>query len=173
MSDSMIPEPPAAPVLPEGRFVGREDFRQLVRDALACAAREGWTEIVLSDPDFHDWPLGERAVAESLQAWARAGRTCTLLAADFGAVLRQHARFVQWRTRWGHLIHCRKASCTRPIEVPSALWAPGWGLHRLDAERCVGVSGTEPDRRVLLRESLDEWLLRKSGPGFPATTLGL
>ena len=31
-----------------GRFAGREAFRQLVRDALACAAREGWREIILS-----------------------------------------------------------------------------------------------------------------------------
>jgi hypothetical protein len=60
----------------KGRFEGREAFRQnVVRDALACAAREGWRELILSDADFHDWPLGERAVIDSLGAWARSGRS--------------------------------------------------------------------------------------------------
>jgi len=44
--------------LPSGRFDGREAFRCLVRDALACAVREGWPELVLSDAHFGDWPLG-------------------------------------------------------------------------------------------------------------------
>ncbi len=159
--------------LPEGRFAGREDFRQLVRDALACAAREGWPELVLSDPDFQDWPLGELAVEQSLQAWARTGRSCTLLAADFGPLQRQHARFVQWRGTWSHIVACRKAASAQPGDVPSALWSPGWVLQRLDAQRCVGMAGREPGRRLLLRQSLDEWLLRRSSSGFPATTLGL
>jgi hypothetical protein len=46
-------------------------------------------------------------------------------------------------------------------------------MHRLDPERCVGVTGNEPDRRVLLRETLNEWVRSKSSPGFSATTLGL
>ena len=163
----------SATALPQGRFAGREDFRQLVRDALECAACERWPELVLSDPDFRDWPLGERAVEQSLQAWARAGRQCTVLAADFGAVQRQHARFVQWRCTWSHIVTCRKAASPQPQEVPSMLWSPGWVLHRIDVPRCVGVAGWEPDRRVLLRQELDEWLLRRSAPGFPATTLGL
>ena len=63
---SIPDESGAAHALPTGRFAGRKAFQQLVRDALACAAREGWREIILSDPNFEDWPLGERAVAESL-----------------------------------------------------------------------------------------------------------
>ena len=57
---------PVPVTLPEGRFEGRVAFQQLVRDALACAAQEGWNEIILSDASFEDWPLGERAVVESL-----------------------------------------------------------------------------------------------------------
>ncbi len=53
--------------MPSGRFEGREAFQKLVRDALACAAQEGWRELIVSDANFHDWPLGERAVVESLQ----------------------------------------------------------------------------------------------------------
>ena len=42
----------------------------------------------------------------------------------------------------------------------------------LDPERCNGYSGAEPERRLLLREDLQEWL-RQSAPSFPANTLGL
>jgi hypothetical protein len=159
--------------LPSGRFEGREAFRQRVRDALACAAREGWPELVLSDVNFHDWPLGERAVCESLQQWSRGGRRCTLLAIDYSEVLRLHARFVHWRRRWDHIIVCRQAGSAAPQELPSALWSPAWALQRLDPARCIGVTGREPERRVLLRAELGEWLENKSTPGFPASVLGL
>lgn len=158
--------------LPSGRFDGREAFRGLVRDALACAAREGWPELVLSDAQFGDWPLGERSVTESLEAWAGGGRRFVLLAGGFDEIVRAHPRFVHWRGTWGHIVECRRAA-TSSVELPSALWSPGWALHRLDPQRCAGVSGSEPERCQRLRESLDEWLLRRSSPGFPATTLGL
>lgn len=159
--------------LPAGRFEGRVAFQQLVRDALACAAREGWPELILSDASFHDWPLGERSVADSLQDWARAGRRFVLVAAGFNEIVRRHARFVQWRVRWDHIIVCRKASVADPQDVPSALWSPLWALQRHDPVRCNGVAGAEPERRIILRESLQEWVDRKSTPGFPASVLGL
>ncbi len=163
----------AAPAgLPAGRFTGRQDFQQLVRDALACAAREGWREIILCDADFQDWPLGERAVAQSLQDWSAAGRRCTLLARRWEGIALRHARFVAWRRTWAHIIEARACASADPMDLPSAIWSPGWVMQRLDIERCNGVSGSEPERRVLLRETLQEWLL-KSSPSFPATTLGL
>jgi hypothetical protein len=162
----------AASPLPTGRFTGRKAFQQLVRDALASAAREGWREIVLSDADFEDWPLAERAVVESLEAWSQSGRQCTLLARRWDGVVRRQARFVTWRKTWSHIIEARGCASAGPLELPSAIWSPGWVLHRVDPERCNGVSGTEPERRLLLRENLNEWL-KKSSPSFPATTLGL
>jgi len=162
----------AAPALASGRFSGRSAFQQLVRDALACAAREGWPEIILSDADFDDWPLGERAVAESLAAWAAAGGRCTLLARRYDVVVRRHARFVTWRKTWAHIIEARSCASAGPLELPSALWSPRWVLQRLDPQRCTGVSGGEPERRLLLRETLQEWL-KRSSPSFPASTLGL
>jgi len=162
----------AAPALPTGRFAGREAFRQLVRDALACAAREGWREIILSDPNFEDWPLGERAVTESLAAWSATGRQCTLLARRYDDVVRRHARFVTWRKTWSHIIEARACVSADPLELPSAIWSPGWVLRRLDTERSSGVTGSEPERRLLLRDNLQEWL-KKSSPSFPASTLGL
>lgn len=172
--DPSNPPSAAAPgELPSGRFASRGTFIQLVRDALATAARDGWEEIVVSDAHFHDWPLGERAVVESLQAWARTGRRFTMLARSYDEVIRRHARFVRWRGTWDHIITCRRSASADPLDIPSVLWSPQWVMHRLDPERCVGVTGREPERRVLVRETLNEWLHGKSAPGFPASTLGL
>ncbi|SFD38366.1 hypothetical protein [Paracidovorax konjaci] len=171
VSDGLAGSAPAP--LPHGRFEGRSAFAAGVRAALACAAREGWQELVLCDFDFHDWPLGEREVEASLQAWAGRGRRLTLLAAGYDEVVRRHARFVQWRTTWDHIVQCRKAPVTDRLELPSVLWSDRWVLQRLDPQRCTGVAGSEPERRLLVREALDEWLLRRSAPAFPATTLGL
>lgn len=165
-------EPADLPGLPSGRFEGRTAFQQLVRDALATAAREGWREIIVSDADFADWPLGERAVAESLKAWSSSGRRITLLARRYDEVVMRHARFVTWRRTWSHIVEARACPAADPLEFPSAIWSPGWVLQRLDIDRCNGFTGDEPERRVLLREALKEWLGRSS-PGFPATTLGL
>lgn len=162
-----------ADALPTGRFEGREAFAVLVRQALAAAAQAGWAELVLSDASFADWPLGEREVVQSLQQWSRAGRRCTLLALDFDDLVRRQPRFVQWRRQWDHLIACRKAATPDPLALPSVLWSPEWVLQRHDPVRSVGVAGHEPERRVQLRQTLDEWLERRSTPAFPATVLGL
>lgn len=159
-------------VLPSGRFEGREAFRQLVRDALATAAREGWREIVLSDATFEDWPLGERAVAESLGAWSRGGRRCVLLAKRYDEVIRRHARFVRWRGMWSHIISAVAVPTADMLDVPSAIWSPAWVLERRDWDNSVGYCGSEAQRRIALRETLNEWL-SKASPAFPATTLGL
>lgn len=158
--------------LRSGRFEGRNEFQQLIRDALACAAREGWRQIILCDANFHDWPLGERVVAESLQAWSASGRHCTLLARNWDDALRRHARFVTWRRTWAHIIDARACSSADPLDLPSAIWSPGWAMQRLDIERCNGFCGSEPERRVLLRQDLGEWLQRSS-PSFPAHVAGL
>ena len=168
------PDASAAPAFDRSlrRFVGREAFQQLVRDALAAAAAEGWMEIILSDADFEDWPLGERAVVESLQAWAGSGRRLVLLARRYDEVLRRHARFVAWRRTWSHLVDARACAAASEEELPSAIWSPPWVLERRDRLRSTGFSGSDPQRRLLLHEALREWL-QKSSPAFAATTLGL
>lgn len=156
----------------DGRFDGPEAFAQRVREALQAAADDGWREMVWCDPNFEDWPLRERLVVEHLNAWARSGRQLTLLAHDYSAVRRLHARFVQWRVRWDHLLVCRQCKTVDASEVPSVLWSPLWVLRRVDIARQSGVVETDPRARLRTRESLDA-LLRKSSPGFPASTLGL
>ncbi len=164
------PDAPAA--LHTGAFSGPVEFAQLVRDALDCAAREGWNEMVWSDADFEDWPLREKAVADSLHAWSRRGRRLLLLAHSYDAVQRYQARFVEWRVRWDHLVECRVCRQFSANEFPSVLWSPQWFMRRLDLERSTGVASVEAQRRVLQKQELDE-ALRQSSPGFPASTLGL
>ena len=166
------PSEPATAVLLEGKFSGPVAFSDLVRRALAAAATQGWPEIILSDPDFRDWPLGERAVSQSLNLWARSGRKFTMLATNYDAMHRQHPRFVTWRQTWSHLVNCRVAGNRLAREVPSAIWSPMWVFNRFDLARMSGFAGSEVARRVALRERLAELML-DSPPGFPATTLGL
>ena len=165
-----LDQDPAA--LPNGRFEGRTAFQQLVRDALLQAASEGWREITVCDPTFEDWPLGERAVADALQAWARPGRKWLMLASSYDELVRRHARFVNWRRTWSHLIDCRAVGRADPMLMPSCIIGPGWVMRRLDLERCTGVSTDEARSRVELQESVNEWL-RKSSPSFAASVLGL
>lgn len=164
---------PTSPVeLPSGRFEGREAFAQVVRDAFACAAQQGWRELLIADASFEDWPLHERVVVESLQAWSRSGRRFTMLAQRYDAVERHHARFVVWRKRWDHIIECRGCRTVDAANFPSLIWSPAWTMRRLDPVHSTGVCSAAPERRVQMREELDE-LLSVSGPAFPATTLGL
>ena len=155
-----------------GAFSGPTEFAQMVRAALARADSAGWSVMVWSDPTFEDWPLGERVVTESLQAWAHSGRHLLLLAHRYDALIRLKPRFVSWRKTWDHIIECRLCKNLDATEVPSALWSPYWAMRRLDLVRSTGVADLEPARRVLLKEELDE-CRRQSSPGFSSTTLGL
>ena len=164
--------PAALPPLPQGRIEGPSQFAAVIRLALATAAAQGWREIVMSDANFESWPLGERAVAQSLNEWAKTGRTLTMLARNYDEVTRRHARFVTWRRTWAHIVTCRANTQLALDDFPSGLWSPVWVCQKLDLVRCTGVAGTEAVRRVALRERLDE-CLRLSSPAFAANTLGL
>ena len=171
---SLLPAPTSS--LPQGRLIGRALFQHHLRSALEQAALQGWTEMLWSDPDFSDWPLGESVCIELLQRWVRQGRHLTLLAHHYEALQRLHPRFVRWRGTWDHKITARRCLCPDPNDTPSVLWSGAWVLHRLDAAHCVSViytPDTQPQRCVQVKETLVEWYLRRSAPAFPATTLGL
>ena len=174
LANGLDREAVVAPVdgLVGGRFAGREAFQQTVRAVLSQAAAEGWPEIILSDADFEDWPLGEAAVAQSLNTWAKSGRRLILLANTFTAIQNRHFRFVRWRQTWDHIIDCRRCKAGESTALPSAIWTPVWLMHRLEGDRIQGVLSNEPSRRFQLRETLTE-CMKRSAPGFPASTLGL
>ena len=172
MDSDALPPPLFQATLLQGPFRGRNEFSDLIRRTFAAAAVQGWREIIICDPNFEDWPLGERAVTQALGEWSKNGRKFTMLAKNYDEVLRKHPRFVTWRKTWSHIVECRVSASTPADVLPSALWAPGWVMERLDLTHCVGMAGPEVSRRVNLKERLNEWLL-KSSLSFPATTLGL
>ena len=160
------------PGLREGRFAGRSEFAEMIRHAFAAACAQGWREMMLFDADFNNWPLGERAVVQSLNDWSATGGKLTMMACNYDAVLRRHARFVTWRRTWAHHIDCRRSPTKLGGQLPSALWSSGWMFERFDVARCAGVAGSEVIRRSSLKERINECLLHGS-PSFPATVLGL
>lgn len=172
MTEPLDPTTPEPLTLPEGRLSGRHAFIGLVRQAFALAAQEGWSRIVLCDADFADWPLGEREVVASLNAWSMRGRTLHLLARDYSVLRQMHPRFVQWRTMWSHLVEAHACASASVDELPSVFWSPAWTLQRLDAVHCTMVASRSAERRVALQEQLQLWS-HKSTPAFPASTLGL
>ena len=158
--------------LPEGRLVGRVAFAEALRQALASAASRGWTELWLVDDNFADWPLGEAAVVQSLQAWVGRGRRLRLMAREFDTLRRQHPRFVAWCSTWQHLIEAHALRQLAAHELPGVVWTPEWTLERLDPVRCISVASHARERGVALHERLGEWW-KKGQPAFAPTTLGL
>lgn len=172
MTDPHTPDTVPLPSLPTGRLQGRQVFVDTVRQAFEVAAGQGWNHITLSDPDFADWPLGERAVVDALNRWAHRGRTLKMLAHNYDQLRLLHPRFVQWRVTWSHLIEAHACPGASGAELPSALASPVWTLERLDPLRNMLVASRDAERRVALRERVNEcWL--KSVPAFPASQLGL
>jgi hypothetical protein len=64
-------------------ITSRSEFLQALREGFALAAAQGCRELLLSDPDFADWPLGELEVLDHLTRWAFAHRKLTLLGGHF------------------------------------------------------------------------------------------
>ena len=181
MPDARLPHPappetaPGLPDLPQGPLQGRPAFQQAVRNAIAhaAAAPARFGQLVFCDPDFADWPLGERAVTQALQAWALRGHgQLLLLACRYDEVQRLHPLFVQWRRLWSHKIEARACCAAHAADLPGVLWTPAWALRRFSPLQSVCVAGHEADRRATLRAELDDWLAR-SAPAFAASVLGL
>ncbi len=162
------PEPSAALEL----FEGRVAFQTGVRTQLAALAASGVQHLVMVDATFEDWPLAERAVAESLHAWAHSRRTCTLVARDWAPARLAHARFVDWRVRWSHIVQAWVCPSLTREEFPSFILAGDSLLQRHDAARSRGVVGQDASRADALQQVLTD-LVSRSSRGFPAHILGL
>jgi hypothetical protein len=154
-------------------ITSRSEFTEAIRAALREAADQGGRAIVMSDPDFADWPLNEREAVECLGRWAQSHRSLTLLANDFDEFPRKHARWVAWRQNWSHIVSCRQADETDAPKLPIQLLIPGKLVVRLvDRVTCRGsVSRAEADL-VQAREAIND-ILDRSHDAFPVTTLGL
>lgn len=168
----MLTAAEAGGALPLGRLQGADALAQAIRVAAVQASQQGWTEWWWSDADFSDWPLGELAVVDALNAWAKGGRRLHMLARDYQAVRRLHPRFVQWRITWDHLIEARACTGMSEQDVPSCCWTPVWTCHRIDRSRGVLLCSDEAAARNTLKLGLKE-VWAKATPAFPASTLGL
>lgn len=160
-----------------GRVEGWPEWAACVRAALAEAAQSP-AALYLQDDDFASWPLGERACVDSFDHWVLApGRAqATLVALDWGAVVRLHPRWLRWRTPWGHRVPCM----TLPPDQISSMegFAPmlvvqgSLALQMVDAEQGMGRWTRDPATVRALWHQGDAILQRSLDSGISAT-LGL
>jgi len=149
------------------------EFTEALREAFAEVAAVGCRELWLCDDDFAAWPLDEPAVIAHLTQWAMAHRRLTLIARTFDEFPRRHARWVEWRRVWSHVVSCRAVEDVQPGEVPSLLVAPGVVMVRLaDSQLARGVISRHATDLVIGRETADVFFQR-SHDSFPPTLLGL
>jgi hypothetical protein len=165
------------------RFDGPAAFKAALYRSVRLAAESGWAEMVWIDPDFAGWPLGEREFVEALNAWAAPQRKLVLVARDYRHLIREHARFVEWRKAWSHLIEAWDVDASVSVQqfpsvllgtarAPSAEHERHWVMQRIDRERMRGVALFDTSRHKALHE-LHEELITRSKVGFPAFSLGL
>jgi hypothetical protein len=154
-------------------IASRKEFHDAIRGALEQAADVGAAEIFFVDPHFMDWPLNERAVAESLGRWASSRHKLVVFAQNFDDMGRRQLRFAAWRRQWSHIVQCRSDDELEAEQVPTLLHIPGLLCIRLlDRIHYRGVLSGRPTDQVQCRETIDA-LLQRSSEAFPVTTLGL
>jgi hypothetical protein len=158
---------------PGSLITTRSEFHAALYSAFDTLARQGSHELWLCDNDFADWPLGERAVVEQFGQWAASNRKLTLIARHFDEVSRHHARWVEWRRAWSHIVSCRTNNELPSGEFPTVLLAPGTISVRLsDLVHHRGRLSHDKADEVRCKEMIDA-VLQRSEEAFPATTTGL
>ncbi|WP_280150871.1 hypothetical protein [Piscinibacter sp. XHJ-5] len=151
----------------------RRQFHDALREAFAEMARVGCREAWISDEDFADWPLGELAVIEHLGAWAMSHRRLVVVARHYDEVVRRHARWVEWRRQWSHVVECRAFEEAEVGQIPTLLLAADLLAVRLvDPLRHRGAVSRETGDLLRFRELIDA-VSQRSVESFPATILGL
>ena len=154
-------------------ITSRNEFHDALRQSFDLVADEGCREVFIADPTFADWPLGERAVIESLTRWAYAHRKLTVLAQNFDEFTRRHPRWVEWRRQWIHVVECRALADDDAGKLAGLFLAPGLvTLRVLDADHYRASLSFDPADAIRVRDNLDA-LLQRSEEAFPATNLGL
>ena len=154
-------------------ITSRSEFQAALHSAFAEAAAVGCRELWLCDNDFADWPIGERAIIESLSQWAGSHRRLTLIASTFDEVARRHARWNEWRRQWSHIVHCRSNAELEAGEMPSVLLASGLlSVNLVDPVHYRGRFSHDAADGVRCRELIDA-VLQRSEDAYPVTTTGL
>ncbi len=141
-----------------------------VRQALAHQSRR----LLWIDPDFADWPLSEPALLGDLQRWLTLPqRQLLMLALDFQALHRCHARFVGWRRDRTHQVELLSPAAEDVTELPTlAIDDSRTTVQLLDRQHWRGRCALDARQARRLNQQFDA-LLQRSGPGLATTTLGL
>jgi hypothetical protein len=157
-----------------GPIDSRAGFVAAVHTAVGQALHRGARRMVWVDLDFAEWPLDDEALLQPLTQWLRLPqRQLLLLAQDYDAVPRRHARFVAWYRLWSHAVGAFSPASDANVELPCALLADDAMLvHLLEPQRWRGWSVSDLPSLRQWRDRLDA-LLQHSVPAFPVTTLGL
>jgi len=151
----------------------RLEFHDALREAFAEMAQVGCRMAWLSDEDFADWPLNERAVIELLTHWAQAHRKLIVIARGYDEIVRRHPRWVTWRRQWAHVVECRAFEDAEAGQIPTLLLASDVVAVRLmDPQRYRGALTREPSDLLRHREMIDA-VSQRSVESFAATVLGL
>ena len=127
--------------------------------------------------DFHLYivPFDEqcRAVLEALTRWVLPHRKLVMLARHFDEMPRKHARFVEWRRTYAHVMECKALEDDENAELPCLLLAPPVVCVRLfDPLRYRGGVSHESGDMIRNRELFDA-VSQRSVESFPASVLGL
>jgi len=159
---------------PQHRLItSRIEFQDALRESFAGAAREGCRTLWLVDEDFADWPLSERSVIEDLTQWALPHRKLVLIARQFDDIVRRHARWIEWRRQWTHVVECLAFEDAEQGAIPTLLLAEDLVAMRLfDAIHHRGAVSREPSDCIRYRELVDA-VSQRAVPSFPSTVLGL
>lgn len=155
------------------RFESDVAFRGAVLQAWTQALEARSRALVLCDPSFVDWPLGDAAGLQTLSAFVRLpGRRLVLIARSYESLRRRFPRFVAWRTTWSHAITALEP-VDEGVELPCALLADrALALHVVSTDPWEGGWVTDRGRLQSLAEQIDA-LQRRSQTSFPAQTTGL
>jgi hypothetical protein len=157
----------------ETLITSRSEFHAALRAAFVEAAAAGSRELWLVDSDFSDWPLGEPGVVEQLALWAASNRRLTLIAGSFDTVAARHARWVNWRRTWSHVVSCRSSEDIEAEAVPTLLLAIGAVSVRLsDKLHYRGRLSHGQAEALRCREMIDA-VLQRSQEAFPVSATGL
>jgi hypothetical protein len=144
----------------------------MVRQVFALAARRGWQKIVICDPDYDAWPLGESQLVADLNAWSGRGRELVMLAHRYDRVQARQARYVAWRQTWSHIVNCGVVATIDRDATQTLIWTPEWAMQMQDAERFACIGSENPRFRSELASKLAGFAQR-GRPGFPVNVLGL
>ena len=152
----------------------RRGFHDAVAWALRAADEREARTIVLADPDFADWPLGDAVVIEILTGWLRRPqRRLVLLASSFAAMPRDHPRFCVWRPDWSHAIDARTPTDAPGADLPCLLVDDGpFSLQVHDKIHWRGNAARDARGARGRRDRIDVFL-QQSEPAWPVTPLGL